>query len=553
MLLFTFWEVFSHSYESLRFILPPPSKITEIVWMHADRFAFHSFATFKEMLGGVAFALIVALPLAWLMSLFGPLRNMLQPIFIAIQCIPMFALAPIMVFWFDWSFLAIAVPISLMIFLPLTICIYKGLCDVPEAFSDFFLQYQATTWQTFYKLQLPCAMTAIFSGLRIAIAMAGIGAVAAEWAGAQEGLGLLMLESRRSADIEMMFGAIFCVTAINLGLYGGIVLIEKTVKKSYPNMIKSSFFVCIMIMLAFSGCKKAPEKSTTIVLDWLPNPNHIPLYAGIELGFFKNEGINLRILKVIDPGDGLPYLTSMQADLCLTYMPHCLHALSKDARIIPISILIQEPLNSLIFHKESAITKPNDITGKTVGYCVDGFHTAFLEVMFDNRGISPKKYYNASSDLISAIANRHVDILYGAYWNIEGEILRAKGVNVDHFPLDAFGVPPYYELIVVARQEDPCAKSGFKNAFQRALQNSIDYSVNHQKEAFEIYSRANPDKSLTTLQWEYRSWLKTMDSFAKQQQIDSTLWNEFVDWLIDHHLLSDHVKLYFENVFSSNS
>src|SRR5262245_9962820 len=123
------WECYSRVNAHLMFVLPAPSKILECMLNRSDRLVFHSAATLKEMGGGFLIALAMAFPFAWGMYLWRSLRSILQPLFVVIQCIPMFALAPIMVFWFGWSYTAVVIPTALMIFFPLTMNIYQGLCS----------------------------------------------------------------------------------------------------------------------------------------------------------------------------------------------------------------------------------------------------------------------------------------------------------------------------------------------------------------------------------------------------------------------------------------
>lgn len=535
------WEVLCQSREGWHFILPPPSKVAFALWENAGRFYLHTLATFKEMVGGFFLALFIAFPLAWAMEFFSPLRAILQPVFVAIQCVPIFTLAPLMILWFGWSFAAIIIPTALMIFFPLTMSIYQGLCATPKHLLDFFKLHQATSWQILYKLQLPWALPHLFSGFRISIALAGIGAVAGEWAGAQEGLGLLMLESRRAADIETMFGALTCVTAVSLALYGGAVFLENRIikRRQASESFQGRAALVLMVAAIFCGCQQSKEdlKETVLILDWLPNPNHVPIYVGIERGFFQDHGINLKVLKVADPSDSIPYLTSGQVDLCLTYMSHTIKALDQGAAVIPVGILIQQPLNAVIFRTDEGINQPADLTGKVIGYCVDGYHMAFLQAMFRDQNISPKEWRNVSFDLVSTLGTHQVDALYGAYWNIEGENLRAWGVETSYFPLSDFDVPGYYELIFLARKESHQAKEEFISSFQQALQKSIDYALASPDSAFEDYLKFNPDKSQKTRQWEKNAWLKTLSALASNQQIDRDLWNGFVDWLVEQKML----------------
>lgn len=543
---FLIWEGSSHIFTNLLFVLPPPSKIFYLIFDKSERFIFHTGITLKEMFGGVFIAFAVAFPLAWLMTLWSTLRMILQPVFVIIQCVPMFALAPIMVIWFDWSFTAIVIPTALMIFFPLTINIYQGLRATPRHLIDYFRINQATPWQIFFKLQLPWSLPHIFSGLRISAAIAGIGAVAGEWAGAQEGLGVLMIESRRGADLETTFGALFCLTFVSLLLYGTATYFEKKVVERKPKKIalkKPILATCaILAGLSIGGCKEPTKNETRMILDWLPNPNHVPLYTGIQKGFFKEQGIDLKILKIHDPGDSVPFIEAEQVELALTYMPHAIRAMTRGANIIPMGILIDQPLNSIIYRSDSTIRDPKDLNGKVIGYCIDGCSTAFLDSLFDENKINPLKKRNVSFDLVSTLGTKRVDAIYGAYWNIEGENLRSYGIETEHFELINLGVPNYYELIFIAKKNSPQSKSDFIQRFKKGLQDSINYSTEHPEEAFDYYLAANPDKGEKVRQWEIEAWLKTIPVLAKSQNIESTVWNDFSQWQIDKGLVTQKIE-----------
>ncbi len=488
-------------------------------------------------------AFLIAFPSAWLMTLCVASRMVLQPIFVLIQCVPMFALAPIMILWFDWSFAAIVFPTALMIFFPLTMNIYQGLRSTPQHLVDYFKMNGASVWQMFFKLQLPWALPYIFAGIRISAAFAGIGAVAGEWAGAQAGLGLLMIESRRATDLEMTFGALFCLTFVSMGLYVLAVLLEKRVTTRRPIRFRFSKMakahVAILFGLTLLGCLQSDsnKKEVRIILDWLPNPNHVPLYVGVEKGIFKKHGIDLVIKKTQDPGDTIPFLTSGQTDLAVSYTIYTMHANAQNASVEPVGILIKEPLNSFLYRKEIGIEKSSDLNHKKIGYCVDGFETRYLDTVLKMNQITNAKKKNVSFDLVSTLGTKKVDAIFGAYWNIEGAHLRSLGVDTDYFPLAELGVPNHYELIIIARENSPQTAPEFVTPFQSALQESIDYSREHPDEAFEVYLQANPDKREKTCDWERKAWQETLPALADTQTIDPQLWEDFHNWLIANGLL----------------
>ncbi len=534
VLLIGIWEISALSIAELRLVLPSPSAILHRIISSPSRFLFHAQVTLGEMMAGFLLAFVSAFPLAWMMDLWLSARTILQPLFVVIQCIPMFALAPLMVLWFGWSATAIIVPTALIIFFPLTMNIYQGLSSTPQHLRDYFVLNKATSWQIFYKLQLPWAKDSIFSGIRIAAALAGIGAVTGEWAGAQSGLGLLMLESRRATDLETTFGALFCLTLASLALYSLIVFFERCI---FTRTMRAKLFPALILFgIAFSGCSSSDSKSKEIrlLLDWLPNPNHVPVYVGMEKGFFANEGIALHVLILQDPSDSIPYLTSGRADLSLYFMPDYIRTQMLGINLQLVGVLFKEPLNCFIYRNDAGIKNPEDLNGKVIGYCVDGNNTLVLQKLLKNRNITPKEMRNVSFDLVSSLGTNQVDAIYGAYWNIEGEHLRSLGIETSHFDLaSSFGQPSYYELVVVAKGDSPKMTPQFIQAFQRALQKSIDFSVQYPEEAFQLYAKANPDKSEKTLAWEYNAWKVTYPILARNQEIDQDFIHNFSHWFHD--------------------
>lgn len=227
ILFFLGWECYCKLHPEMVFALPAPSRIAGTLWQRHDRLLYHSLVTIKEMGGGLLLGLAMAFPLSWAMYRWIFLRGFLQAFFVFIQCLPMFALAPLMVLWFGWTYTAIVIPIALMLFFPLTMTLYQGFRSIPGDLLDYFTLHQATSWQRFTKLELPWALPHLVAGFRITVAIAGMGAIAGEWAGGQAGLGLLMLESRRGVDLEMTFAALFCLTFITIAFYCMMLLLER--------------------------------------------------------------------------------------------------------------------------------------------------------------------------------------------------------------------------------------------------------------------------------------------------------------------------------------
>ena len=184
LLLAVLWETIGNM-NSMTFILPPLTSVMRSLWV--DRFLFweHSLATLRIMCGGLLLALCVAVPVSCLMRAFKSVGRLLGPILIASQCLPIFAIAPLMLMWFGWGYVAILIPTSLMLFFPLCVAMNHGLQATPTEQLDLFRLAGATNWQTLWKLRLPYAWPHLCAGLRTSIGWAGMSAVVAEWVGAE--------------------------------------------------------------------------------------------------------------------------------------------------------------------------------------------------------------------------------------------------------------------------------------------------------------------------------------------------------------------------------
>lgn len=531
LILLGLWELAFNLFPHLIFIIASPSKILMRVWSDRQSLLFHTSITVKEMLQGFLLALSFSVPMAILMDGIRTFRSILQPLFVTIQCVPLFALAPIMVVLFDWSEQAIVVTTAIMIFFPLTMSLYQGLLATPKPLLDYFQLHQASLWDVYTKLKIPWAMPHFCAGLKVAAGIAGMGAVGGEWAGGQNGLGLLMLESRRGGDFEQSFAALFCLVFITLSLYGGIAMLESGIFRRL--LQRSSSLAALLIVFLTVGCNSPETHETRLLLDWLPNPNHVPLYVGLEKGFFKKHGVPLQLMKVSDPTDIIPYVTSGQAEFVVFYIPDSIRA-HEEGLIKPIATYIEKPLLSFMCLKDANIQSVKDLNGKKIGYCVSGFGQKFLKTILKDNGVDKVDLLDVHYALITAMGTKKVDALFGGYFNIEGEYLKTLGIEVTTLPQNSFGIPDHPELVIISKPDIDEARA---ENFRKALAESNQYAKSHPDEAFQIYLRHNPDKGERTAAWEKRAWEVTRPFFAEDTNIDWEKWKVFKAWLKEKELL----------------
>jgi putative hydroxymethylpyrimidine transport system permease protein len=157
------------------------------------------------------------------------LRDAAYPLVVASQTIPIVVIAPILVVWFGYGIVPKIVIVALICFFPITVNALDGLRSVDPAAIKLMRSLDASRRQRFWRVEAPTALPQLFTGLKIAVVIAPIGAVFAEWAGADAGLGRLIQSDLAYFEVARQFAAVAVLSAIALILIGLTVLVERRV------------------------------------------------------------------------------------------------------------------------------------------------------------------------------------------------------------------------------------------------------------------------------------------------------------------------------------
>ncbi len=213
------------------FILPPPSSIFTTAVVKAPLILPHAATTFSEIILGIFMALGTAVPLAIIMFAKPALEKTLAPFLVASQAIPVFAIAPLLVVWLGYGIASKVFMAWIIIFFPITISLLSGLKSCDPEFRVLFRLMGASFYDTLRWLYWPWALPQFFAGLKVGVTVATIGAVIGEWVGAQQGLGYLMIQSNARLQVDLVFAAILWLTAMGLGLWILVGVVENRIIK----------------------------------------------------------------------------------------------------------------------------------------------------------------------------------------------------------------------------------------------------------------------------------------------------------------------------------
>jgi ABC-type nitrate/sulfonate/bicarbonate transport system permease component len=183
--------------------------------------------TLVEVLLGLALSVVAGAGAAIAMHVVRPLRDAAYPLLIASQAIPIVVIAPLLVLAFDYGIGPKIVIVALLCFFPITVNLMDGLRATDPALLKLTRSLGASRAKTLTKVELPAALPYLFSGLRVAATVSVIGAVFGEWAGAESGLGRLVLLGSQQLETPRAYAGVLVLTLMALALFAAVSLAER--------------------------------------------------------------------------------------------------------------------------------------------------------------------------------------------------------------------------------------------------------------------------------------------------------------------------------------
>ncbi len=322
---------------------------------------------------------------------------------------------------------------------------------------------------------------------------------------------------------------------------------EKIFRSTVRAFFTIGFF--LVILWGSEGLGQNPPLKVSLMLDWFPNADHVPVYVARDKGFFTQGGLEVEILVPANPNDPPKLVAVGKVDFGISYQPSVTVARSQELPIKAIGILVEHPLSTITFLKESGIKIPADLKGKRVGYSTAPTEVIHFEAVAQSAGLAREDYelINIGFNLTPSLLTGKVDAVVGAYWNYEINELALEGKEAGYFPVEKHGVPDYYELVFITSDGTLKKRREAATRFITAIDGAIRFSKHYPEEALKIYFRANPNvrKDL-----DGRAFRDTLPVFATTQVQSLKKWKGFTDFAFERGLIQKRPdpETLFENV-----
>lgn len=230
------WEVAIDVYQVPEFLIPPPSKVFLQLMNRDINWPYHFWATAYETLAGFAAAAVFGITVAYAIVHYRWLNQLFYPYVLLAQIVPKVAVAPLFFIWFGFGELPKILVAFLVAFFPIIVDTIVGLNAADPDMLDLMRVLGASRYKTFVRVKLPAALPHIFGSFKVAITLAVIGAVIAEFVGAERGLGFMIVRAQSHFRTDLMFASLFLLVVLGIVLFLGLVVMERLAIPWYGKM-----------------------------------------------------------------------------------------------------------------------------------------------------------------------------------------------------------------------------------------------------------------------------------------------------------------------------
>jgi putative hydroxymethylpyrimidine transport system substrate-binding protein len=312
-------------------------------------------------------------------------------------------------------------------------------------------------------------------------------------------------------------------------------------------MKKLVLLVAVFASIFIAACGSSDPEDIVVTLDWFQNANHAGIYEAVDKGYFEDEGLNVSVVPPADPSAILALIASGESDFAMFYQPDLLQARNEGVPVVAVAGVVQRPLNSMMALKSSGITRPADLAGKKVGTPGLPWNEAMLTTMLEADGLTRDdvELVDVGWTLNQSLMAGTVDAVIGVYWTHELIVLENEGHETNVLLPDDWGVPSYYELILVTSEKTVKDRPEMVEKFVKAFNKGYAQALDDPQGSIDTLIRLNPDAEIDEsvdragVDLLVPLWESTGQPFGS---LSPERWTSLADWMKAQSLLDDDVN-----------
>ena len=281
-----------------------------------------------------------------------------------------------------------------------------------------------------------------------------------------------------------------------------------------------------------------------MMLNWVPNPEHVALFYALDHGYFTDEGLNLTVQTPSSATDTVKVVATNKADLGISFEPELFIAHEEGLPVTAVATSVPVPLDSMIALPDSGIHSPADLAGKNVGN--DGLPNdeAVYQTALKTGGLQPDQVneIEVGFNLVTALLSHKVDAIVGGFRNVEAiQIEQETGQKPTVFSADQLGVPQYAEDVIIANSDKLASDPAYQAIVQKfvaGLVKGINGVATDQAGAIKVMQAHTQDKpAFLNVSVPFTISLLAPPGGQKVGCLDEANWQNLGDWMKSSDLI----------------